>query len=133
VEFIPAEKLCIENLEYIGFERLFPLVESFGTRICMDVGHLELRGDEIGDFVQRYGPLLGQVHMHDVTAKQFDKRVIVKDDHQALGTGIIDLDGVIGMLCEARFAGPVVLEVHSVDPIESVGILARAIQGRNDG
>ena len=39
VKFIPAEKLCIENLEYIGFERIFPLVEAFGTRICMDVGH----------------------------------------------------------------------------------------------
>lgn len=133
VEFIPAKRLCIENLEYIAFERLFPLVESFGTRICMDVGHIKLRGEEISEFVKAYGSLLGQVHMHDVTGKQFDKRVTVMDDHQALGTGIIDVDAVIGMLREARFDGPVVLEVHSVDPIGSVGILREAIERRNDG
>jgi sugar phosphate isomerase/epimerase len=129
LEFIPAERLCIENLEYLGFAEVFPLVEKFGTRVCMDVGHIELRNESIADFVERYGPYLGQVHMHDVTCKLFDKRVTVKDDHQELGIGIIDVDGVIGMLRAARFEGPVVLEVHSVDPIDSVRILRRAIDG----
>ena len=133
VEFIPAEKLCIENLEYIGFEELFPLVEKFGTRVCMDVGHIRLRREEIGDFVQRYGPHLGHVHMHDVTCQLFDKRVTVLNDHQGLGSGTIDVDAVIGMLRAARFDGPVVLEVHTVDPIDSVRILKAAIERAQGG
>jgi sugar phosphate isomerase/epimerase len=128
VEFIPAGKLCIENLEYIAFEKLFPLVEEFGTRVCMDVGHLVLRKEDIGDFVKTYGPYLGHVHMHDVTCRLFDKRVNVMDDHQGLGTGLIDVDEVIRMLRAVRFDGPVVLEVHSVDPLHSVRILRAAIQ-----
>jgi sugar phosphate isomerase/epimerase len=133
VQFIPPERLCIENLEYIGFESLFPLVKRFGTRVCMDVGHIELRGEDIGAFVETYGPHLGHVHMHDVTRQLFDKRVTVLDDHQALGSGIIDVKAVIRMLRDAQFDGPVVLEVHSVDPIQSVGILKRAIEAPDAG
>jgi len=128
VEFIPADRLCIENLEYIAFEKVFPLVQKFNTRVCMDVGHLELRKEDIGGFVETYGPYLGHVHMHDVTCQQYDKRVTVMDDHQGLGSGIIDVDAVIQRLRAARFEGPVVLEVHTVDPIDSIRILKRAIE-----
>ena len=127
VEFIPPERLCIENLECIGFEAVFPLVEKFGTKVCMDVGHIKLRGEDIGQFVKAYGAHLGQVHMHDVTRQSFDKRVTVMDDHQGLGSGMIDVDAVLGMLRAAGFDGPVVLEVHSVDPIDSVRIPRQAI------
>lgn len=133
VEFIPAEKLCIENLEYIGFEEMFPLVEKFDTRVCMDVGHIRLRQEQIGDFVQRYGPRLGHVHMHDVTCQLFDKRVTVMNDHQGLGSGTVDVDAVIEMLRAAKFDGPVVLEVHTVDPIDSVRILKQAIERAQGG
>ena len=132
VEFIPAGKLCIENLEYIAFDKLFPLVEKFGTRVCMDVGHIRLRKEDIGEFVKTYGPYLGHVHMHDVSYKLFGKRVTVMDDHQGLGTGIIDVDAVIQMLRAAGFDGPVVLEVHSADPIRSIGILKAAIEKARD-
>jgi sugar phosphate isomerase/epimerase len=133
VEFIPAGRLCIENLEYISFEKLFPLVDKFGTRVCMDVGHIKLRKEDIAEFVKAYGPYLGHVHMHDVSLQLFDKRVTVMDDHQGLGTGIVDLDAVIQMLRAVRFDGPVVLEVHSVDPIDSVRILKAAIEKPQNG
>jgi len=55
------------------------------------------------------------------------------DDHQGLGTGFIDVDGVIQMLRAARFDGPVVLEVHAVDPIDSVRILKQAIERAQGG
>jgi sugar phosphate isomerase/epimerase len=126
-QFIPPEKICIENLEYIPFEKLFPLVERFDTKICMDVGHIKLRNEDIGDFVKTYGPRLGQVHMHDVTYRLFDKRVRVMDDHLGLGTGIIDVADIVGMLHKAGFTGPVVLEIHIEDPARSVGILRKAI------
>jgi endonuclease IV len=46
VEFIPAERLCIENLEYIAFEEVFPLVEEFGTKVCAQKrGHRGVRDE----------------------------------------------------------------------------------------
>jgi sugar phosphate isomerase/epimerase len=126
-EFIPSDKLCIENLEYISFDRIFPLVEKFGTKICMDVGHIKLRNEDIGDFIEKYGPRLGEVHMHDVTYRLFDKRIRVMDDHQDLGVGVMDVDAVIRMLHAADFQGPVSLEVHTVDPVGSVRILREAV------
>jgi sugar phosphate isomerase/epimerase len=128
VEFIPPEKLCIENLEYIAFEKILPLVEKFDTKICMDVGHITLRNEVIREFIDKYGPRLGHVHMHDVTWKLFDKRVRVMDDHLGLGSGIIDVDGVVQMLDAAGFEGPVVLEIHVVDPVASLGILKKAVE-----
>jgi len=70
--------------------------------------------------------------MHDVSYKLFGNRVTVMDDHQGLGTGIVDVDAVIQMLRAAAFEGPVVLEVHSVDPIRSVRILKEAIEKPRD-
>ena len=77
-------------------------MEKFGTRVCMDVGHIRLRKEDIGRCATTYGPYLGHVHMHDVTYKLFGKRVTVMDDHQGLGTGIIDVDAVIQMLRAAH-------------------------------
>ena len=60
--------------------------------------------------------------------KPFEKRVTIMDNPQGLGSGIIDLDAVIQMFRPARFDGPVVLEIHGVDPIDSVRILKQAIE-----
>ncbi|UCD56696.1 MAG: sugar phosphate isomerase/epimerase [Candidatus Hydrogenedentota bacterium] len=133
VEFVPAEKLCIENLEYIAFEKIFPLVEKFDTKVCMDVGHIKLRNEDIGEFIDKYGSRVGQVHMHGVTWRLFDKRVRVMDDHQGLGSGIIDVIAVIQMLRAAGFDGPVVLEIQTEDPIGSVRILKEAIEKAQKG
>jgi sugar phosphate isomerase/epimerase len=132
LQVIPNSRLCIENLEYISFEKLLPLVEQFNTRICMDVGHIKLRNEDIGEFVARHGERLGQVHLHGVTKKVFDKRVTVLDDHQGLESGLIDVDAVIALLKDVKFNGPVVLEVHAVDPIESVRILKHAVERRQE-
>jgi sugar phosphate isomerase/epimerase len=128
VKIIPPSKLCLENLEYISFEKINPLVEQFNTRICMDVGHIKLRNEKVEDFVETYGRRLGQVHLHGVTKKLFDKRVTILDDHQGLESGLVDVDGVLALLRAARFDGPVVLEVHSVDPVKSVGMLREAVE-----
>ena len=128
LEVIPHAKLCIENLEYISFERIFPLVERFDTKVCMDVGHIKLRNEDIGEFLRKYGSRLGQIHMHGVTKRLFDRRVNVMDDHQGLGSGIVDADAVIQMAHAIGFDGPVVLEVHAADPLNSVRILKEAIE-----
>lgn len=130
---IPPSRLCIENLEYLPFDKVLPLVERFDTKVCMDVGHIKLRNEDIGDFVAKYGKRLGQVHLHGVTKRLFDKRVTVLDDHQGLESGLIDVDAVIGLLRSAGFNGPVVLEIHAVDSIDSIRILRQAVDRQQRG
>jgi sugar phosphate isomerase/epimerase len=50
------------------------------------------------------------------------------DDHRGLGSGIIDVDAIIGMLAAAGFDKAVTLEVYEVDPINSVRVLKEAIE-----
>ncbi len=128
LEVIPHDKLCIENLEYISFARIFPLAEKFDTKVCMDVGHIKLRSEDIGEFLRKFGARLGQIHLHGVTKRLFDHRVNVMDDHQGLGSGIVDVDAVIRMARAVGFDGPVVLEVYAADPLDSVRILKEAIE-----
>jgi sugar phosphate isomerase/epimerase len=127
LEFLPADKLCIENLEYISFGKIYPLVEKFDTKVCMDVGHIMLRNENVGEFIDTYGPRIGHVHMHDVTYRMFDKRVRVMDDHRALGTGVVNVDDILGRLAAVGFDGAVNLEVYEVDPAISVRVLSEAV------
>ena len=133
IEFIPADRLCIENLEYISYEKIFPLVEKFDTKICMDIGHIKLRNENIDEFIDRYSSRIGHVHMHDVSYRLFDKRVRVMDDHLDLGSGVIDVDAVIGKLASVGFDKAVTLEVHTADPADSVRILKEAIDKAQRG
>lgn len=132
-EFIPAGKLCIENLEYISFSKIYPLVKEFNARVCMDVGHILLRNEEIEDFIQNYGCRVSHVHMHDVSKRRYERRVTVIDDHKELGSGIIDLDAIIRMLRELDFRGPVVLEIYGTDPVNSISILKNSINRSMEG
>jgi sugar phosphate isomerase/epimerase len=127
IEFIPHDKLCIENLEYIRFEKIYPLVERFDTKICMDVGHVRLRNEDVLDFIDKYGQRIGHVHMHDVTYKLFANKVRVMEDHRALGSGILDIDAILARLAETGFDRAVTLEVYEVDPANSVQALKKAM------
>jgi sugar phosphate isomerase/epimerase len=127
IEFIPHDKLCIENLEYIRFDKIFPIVERFDTKICMDVGHVRLRNEDVLDFIDKYGPRIGHVHMHDVTYRLFASKVRVMEDHRALGSGILDIDAILARLAETGFDRAVTLEVYEVDPANSVRALKAAM------
>jgi sugar phosphate isomerase/epimerase len=133
LEFIPADRLCIENLEYIAFDKIFPLVERFDTKICMDIGHIKLRNEDVDEFIDKYGERIGHVHIHDVSYRLFDKRVRVMDDHRALGAGVMDIDAIIGKLAAIGFDRAVTLEVYEVDPTNSVKALKQAIEKAERG
>ncbi len=128
IEFIPHDKLCIENLEYISFEKIYPLVERFDTKICMDVGHVRLRNEDVLEFIDKYGPRIGHVHMHDVTYRLFANKVRVMEDHRALGSGILDVDAILAGLANVGFDRAVALEVYEVDPSNSIRALKEAIE-----
>lgn len=71
---IPTEKLAVETLEYPP-PQLFPLLDTFGLPICLDVGHLILAGHDPVRFLDTHRERLPLIHLHGVSAGK---------DHQSL-------------------------------------------------
>ena len=102
---IDSRAICQENLG-IDFDWVNRLVEEFDTSICFDGGHWCILGNDLLDFVRRYGSGVASVHCHDV------KNGI---DHQPLEEDLtLPWFEALQALRAKQFDGPVVLEVKSV-------------------
>ena len=64
--FLKPEEICVENLLSYPMDFIGPLVEELGMSVCLDVGHLAVRGEPLDDFLDRYGRRVREVHLHDV-------------------------------------------------------------------
>ena len=104
-------RICVENLESLSFEPIVPLLERRGMRICLDVGHLTVRGGDAMEFLHRHWGLIGEIHLHD--ALLGSARGPGARDHLPLGRGDVDYGGLMDELTERNFDGVVVLEVHT--------------------
>lgn len=107
---VDARSICIENLPYYPMEFVAPLVEELDLSICLDIGHLTLRGDSLEGFLQTYGPRIRLVHFHDVKQVQYGPNVHIQLDHQGLGHGSLPLPHILSLLGDSGFDGPLVLE-----------------------
>jgi sugar phosphate isomerase/epimerase len=108
---VSPQKLCVENLESLSFEPVVPLLERQGMRICLDVGHLTLRGGDALEFLDRHWGLIGEIHLHD--AMLTGSRGAGARDHLPLGRGDVDYGGLMDELRERNFGGVVILEVNT--------------------
>lgn len=59
--------ICVENLLY-PFEWCLELVDSFKLGVCVDIGHLLLKGIDAGAHLERFLPLAKVIHLHGVRA-----------------------------------------------------------------
>jgi sugar phosphate isomerase/epimerase len=65
----PAPRLCsVETLSY-PFEWVEGIVARHGFSVCLDVGHLLLRGDPLAEAWRRYGDATRVVHLHGVRGR----------------------------------------------------------------
>lgn len=126
-KFIEPSKISIENLEYCDFSMLHPLVDKHKTGICMDVGHVHIRRESIPEFIDKYFGQLNQLHVHDVKMTKPARHITSLYDHHELGSGILDLESLVGDLKDRGFSGPLVIEVFRVNPTESISILRNAV------
>lgn len=62
---IPAERLCIETLDY-PFEWIEGLIDEHGVSVCVDVGHLLLEGRDVLACLDWYWSSLKVLHLHGV-------------------------------------------------------------------
>ena len=100
------------------------------VQLCLDVGHLVVGGGDPVQAIQRYGQRLAYIHLKDVDPHVLERlrsgqggfldglrwRVFCE-----LGSGCLDLAGIVGALRQQRFDGWVVLEQDTSfrPPLES--------------
>ena len=94
---VPAEKVCIENMETLAPEHTSRLASEFGTAQCLDVGHILLWGGDVDQFFAANGARIKLIHLHDVVRR--DSRLA---DHQTLGTGLVLVQEVLAHARQGR-------------------------------
>lgn len=98
-----ADLLALENLEGYPLDFWEPFFERLPVSRCVDVGHLWRDGHDPLPVLKQALPRTRVIHLHGLE----DGR-----DHQSLAhTHSADLDGVLGTLLAARYAGVVTLEL----------------------
>jgi sugar phosphate isomerase/epimerase len=106
--FVEPRALCVENLEALPFDLAVPLLERYGSGICLDVGHLAWQGGGELAFLERHGEWVREIHLHDaVLPSNRGKRA---RDHLPLGQGELDYGALLRKLSEIGFNGCVIIE-----------------------
>jgi sugar phosphate isomerase/epimerase len=117
-DMVNPQSICVENLEAPPFEAVLPVVEQYGVRVCLDVGHLAHQGGGELDFLAQHADLIGEVHLHDATSTAAAGRLIV-NDHMPLGQGTIDYKAFLRALDDSGYTGVVILENNSRQDLEA--------------
>ncbi|MCR4405082.1 MAG: sugar phosphate isomerase/epimerase [Candidatus Acetothermia bacterium] len=94
-------------------EEHLELVAALGSPHCkaaLDVGHAHTFALDLVDYLRQILPCLGEVHLHDNDG--------VRDLHRPLGEGTIDFGAVLEALEREAYAGPLILEMVSLEDLK---------------
>lgn len=103
---IRLERIALETLDYPP-EYLIPLVDRFGTGICLDVGHLFCHGYDALAFLTRHRNRIDLLHVHGIQGKQ---------DHLSLDC-LNDSQTAVLLNILGQFTGCVSIEVFRLDDL----------------
>lgn len=131
-DFLDPRSVCVENLPQFSMEFLAPFVETMNLSVCLDIGHLTLRGESLLSFLERFSSRLREVHLHDVKIERYGTNLVSQVDHHALGEGSLDLNEIIHTLCAHGYAGPLVLETLHDSKMRSIALLKNLLSNRNE-
>jgi inosose dehydratase len=106
--------------------------------LCLDVGHVIVGGGDPVEELRRYGDRVTHVHLKDVDPLVLDKlrrrklggldEAVRERLFTELGSGVLDLDGVLGALAERRYAGWLMVEQDtSWPPPTESGAIGRRV------
>ena len=112
IQFLPREKICVENLEGVPFATLVPLADALGTRLCLDVGHLAELGEDPIALVREHAARLGEIHLHDARRDGNEMH-----DHLPIGAGALNVAAILRTLAGVNFARPIVLEMNRAEDL----------------
>jgi len=137
IAFHPHAGTCVETPAEV--ERLAESIEPEVVPFCLDVGHYLVGGGNPVAALRRYGDRVTHVHLKDVDPVVLDRlrrREIGSFDDAVrqrlfteLGSGELDLDGVLGVLAERGYEGWLMVEQDSgwPPPAESAAIGRRVL------
>jgi len=126
---LPSRRLAIETIEF-PFELTLELADELDLSICLDTGHVLVgfSGDvQLFDVLERVLPRLGEIHLHDGPWQGPERRIGYGKDHQALGSGNLDVARLLDRLVKARFSGPIIFELKVNEALASLEVI-RAIR-----
>jgi inosose dehydratase len=139
IAFHPHAGTFVETPDEV--DRLAESLPADVLPFCLDVGHYTVGGGDPVAALRRYGERVSHLHLKDV-----DPEVLagLRDGTIAgfgagirrrlfteLGAGILDLDGILDVLAERRYAGWLMVEQDSSwpPPAESAAIGRRVLAG----
>jgi sugar phosphate isomerase/epimerase len=126
---LPSRRLAIETIEF-PFELTLELADELDLSICLDTGHILVgfSGDvQLFDVLERVLPRLGEIHLHDGPWQGPERKIGYGKDHQALGSGDLDVARLLDRLVKARFSGPIIFELKINEALASLEVI-RAIR-----
>jgi sugar phosphate isomerase/epimerase len=126
---VSSRRIAIETIEF-PYDLTLELAEDLDLSICLDTGHI-LAGfsGPIGlqDALERCLPRLAEIHLHDAPWQGPAQKIVYGQDHRPLGTGDLDILGLLDRLIEADFDGPTVFELTIEEAVASLEVI-RAIR-----
>jgi inosose dehydratase len=137
IAFHPHAGTYIETPDEI--ERLASSIDAAALPFCLDVGHHTVGGGDPVAALRQYGERVSHVHLKDVDPEVLaglrDGRVgsfgaaIRGRLFTELGAGLLDLDAILAVLAERRYAGWLMVEQDSgwPPPAESAAIGRRVL------
>jgi sugar phosphate isomerase/epimerase len=119
---LPSRQLAIETIEF-PLDLTIELADELDLSLCLDTGHV-LAGFsgavEFFEALERCLPRLGEVHLHDCPQIQAGQEPAYGQDHQALGRGDLDVGRLLDRLGQARWNGPIILELTIEEALASL-------------
>jgi inosose dehydratase len=121
-------------------DRLVAETEPRLVQLCLDVGHHTVSGGDPAAAIRRYGARIGHVHLKDVDGDVLARlregrlggfRDAVRERiFTELGSGIIDLPGVLDALAAVDYGGWLMVEQDTtwLSPSESAAIGNRVLE-----
>ena len=129
-DFLDPNTVCIENLPHFSMDFLDPFVENLGLSVCLDIGHLTLRGESLDAFLTKFGTRMREIHFHDVKIVRYSPNLLTQVDHQALGEGDLNIETILDTLHDCGYSGALVLETLHDWEMKSIRKLDRLLHSR---
>jgi len=124
---LPSRKLAIETIEF-PLDLTLEIADLLDLSICLDTGHI-LAGFSgpipFEEALTACLPRLAEVHLHDAPDFMKTGKLGYGLDHQALGTGDLDVINLLKILDDNHFSGPVVFELSTTEAQQSLSYLKR--------
>jgi len=102
--------LCLENMPFPTYRissmektlEIVKKIDSPNVKVCLDTGHVNTLGQNLGDAVRLCGPYLQALHIHDNDGAD--------DQHLLPYQGTADWESFVKALAEIDYSGVVMLE-----------------------